>query len=251
MPTDKQRELAELITQAGPNGTVAFTGAGISTPSGIPDFRGPKGLWSEKDPMEVAHIRVFQEDPEGFWEFYKMRLDISEEIDPNPAHHALAELEKRGLLSGVITQNVDGLHSKAGSQTVHEVHGSVRSVVCMTCNGLVSRDEAKKLFAEDGMPYCPNCTHSILKPNVVLFGEMLPQDTYLASLKLVEETKLMLCIGSSLVVQPVASFPAHALECGGRVVIINAGETPYDGAAQLKLSDDVAEELSGVIAALN
>ncbi len=249
-PTDQQKKLAELITEAGPKGTVALTGAGISTPSGIPDFRSDSGVWADVDPMEVAHIQVFNEDPEKFWEFYSARLDVPDGVMPNPAHKALTELEERGLLSGVITQNVDGLHTKAGSQTVHEVHGSTQTLICMVCNFVVDKEEAKKRLFVDGMPYCPTCTHSILKPNVVLFGEMLPQEAFLPSLKLSEEAKLMLCIGTSLIVYPVASFPSHTLETGGEVAIINAEETPYDEQSLLRLSDDVADELSGVIAAL-
>jgi len=256
--TSEQRQLAKMIIDAGPGGTVALTGAGISTPSGIPDFRGKGGLWEQYDPMEVAHIDVFRHDPERFWRFYRQRLDITEGIDPNRAHQVLVELEQQGYLAGIITQNIDGLHTRAGSQVVHEVHGSVRTLSCPgpRCRKTFSREQVQSLFAsDDGVPYCPSCLYDFdlrqpLKPDVVLFGELLPVDTMDSAYALSQEARLMLCVGSSLVVQPVGSLPELVLQHHGTLAVINSGETPYDQQATIKLSSDVADELDGVAEAL-
>jgi NAD-dependent deacetylase len=231
--------------------TVALTGAGISVPSGIPDFRTPgKGLWEKVDPMEVAHIDAFRSDPQRFWSFYRPRLHGLGGVEPNPAHEALAELERRGLLEGVITQNIDMLHTKAGSELVVEVHGSIRSASCQSCSASFRLEQVDELFDEDGVAVCSLCL-GYVKPDVVLFGEFLPADAMARAEELASRADLLLCIGSSLEVYPVAGLPSVTMASGGRVAIVTQGPTPYDRDAALRLEGDVADELSAVLAALS
>jgi NAD-dependent deacetylase len=241
-------QLAHLIRES--SCTVALTGAGISVPSGIPDFRTPgKGLWEKVDPMEVAHIDAFRRDPAKFWGFYRPRFQMLGDIEPNPAHEALAELERRGLLEAVITQNVDMLHVKAGSERVIEVHGSIRSSSCPECGGSFALTQVEHMFGEDGVPECPNCV-APLKPDVVLFGEMLPADAMAEAESLANRAELMLCVGSSLEVFPVAGLPSVTLGRGGRVAIITQGPTPYDPDATVRMDGDVVADLDAVLEAL-
>jgi NAD-dependent deacetylase len=251
-PTAVQRELARRISEAAH--CVALTGAGISTPSGIPDFRSPGGLWSHVDPMTVAHIDVWRADPERFWSFYRDRLDLPDRYEPNAAHYALVALQRRGLLDGLITQNIDGLHQKAGAREVIELHGSVRTLVC-PCGAEFPRSEARDLFRADGVPYCPRCARpgepgQALKPDVVLFGEMLPLAAIERAQELADRCDLMLCIGSSLTVHPAADLPAAVVRGGGSLAVV-AHETAFDDVADLRLAGDVADEMAGVIAALD
>ena len=241
--------LAELIRSCQP--VVALTGAGISVPSGIPDFRTPlTGLWANIDPMEVAHIDVWRRDPARFWDFYGQRFATLDGKLPNGAHLALAELERRGLLAGVITQNIDGLHSAAGTRDPIEVHGSIRTASCLTCGSRFSLGDAKARMAldEEGVPRCDR-GHA-LKPDVVLFGEFLPVDAMERAQALADGAGLMLVVGSSLEVYPVAGLPADTLARGGRLAIVTRSATPYDHEAAVKLSGDVVEELEAVVAAL-
>jgi len=247
--TDAAR-LADLLGQA--ERAVVLTGAGISVPSGIPDFRTPgKGLWEKVDPMKVAHIDAFRRSPDEFWTFYGQRFAMLSEIEPNPAHDAVAELERRGVVRGVITQNIDRLHRTAGSENVIEVHGSIEWCICETCGGRVGYDEVSEMLA-NGTP-TPECSACItpLKPNVVLFGEMLPEDAMADATALAAEADLMVCIGSSLEVYPVAGLPGLTLDKGGQIALVTQGRTPYDGQADVKLSGDVVAELDAVLAALN
>ncbi len=246
--TDQAQRLAELLRES--ECSVALTGAGISVPSGIPDFRTPgKGLWEKVDPMEVAHIDAFRRDPERFWSFYRPRFQSLGEVEPNPAHEALAELERRGLLEGVITQNIDMLHVKAGSERVIEVHGSIRTCSCPQCGGSFATTEVKELFGEEGVPECPTCV-AVVKPDVVLFGEMLPVDAMAEAEALAMRADLMLCVGSSLEVYPVAGLPSVTLGQGGRLAIVTQGPTPYDGDAAVRMDGDVVADLEAVLAAL-
>jgi NAD-dependent deacetylase len=247
--TDAER-LAELVRSAGP--VVALTGAGISVPSGIPDFRSPgTGLWADVDPMEVAHISVWRRDPARFWAFYGQRFAILDGKLPNGAHRALAELERRGLLAGVITQNIDGLHAAAGTTDPIEVHGSVRTASCQSCGERATLAETRERLAADpeGVPRCATCG-APLKPDVVLFGEFLPEAAMARAQALAESAGLMLAIGSSLEVHPVAGLPYETLSHGGRLAIVTIGETPYDDLAEIKLTGDVVAELDAVLAAL-
>lgn len=238
-------KLAELIKES--RSTVALTGAGISVPSGISDFRSPgTGIWENVDPMEVANIDVFRRDPKRFWSFYRPRFNMLEEKEPNPAHTALAELEDRGMLKGVITQNIDRLHKKAGSKKVVEVHGTVETSSCLDCSESYKLEEVEALFDDEEIARCRSCNGSV-KPDVVLFGEMLPEEAIFEAQQLARSADLMLCIGSSLVVQPVASLPALTANSGGKIAIITKSETPYDSDAAVRMDGDVAEDMQAVL----
>jgi NAD-dependent deacetylase len=229
---------------------VAFTGAGVSVPSGIPDFRTPeKGLWTKVDPMEVAHIGVFERDPERFWSYYRPRFQSLGDKKPNRAHEALAELERRGLIEAVITQNIDRLHRAAGSEEVIEVHGSIETSSCLDCGASFGLAEVDDLFDPRGVAICTDCGGAI-KPDVVLFGELLPEEAIARATELAEGAEVMLCVGSSLAVHPVAGLPQLTLAHGGSLAIVTKGETPYDRDAELKLDGEVDEELSALVAAL-
>jgi NAD-dependent deacetylase len=242
--------VAELLRSA--ERAVVLTGAGISVPSGIPDFRTPgKGLWENVNPMEVAHIDVFRRDPDRFWHFYGSRFASLKDVKPNRAHEVVAELERRGIVRGVITQNIDRLHRAAGSRNVIEVHGSIEWSVCPECGGKVGIDRVMEHLTqhEGTAPECQACV-AVLKPNVVLFGELLPEQAMADAYALAQEADLMLCIGSSLEVYPVASLPGVAREAGARLALVTQGPTPYDGEADVKLGGDVVAELEAVLAAL-
>jgi len=241
--------LAELIRTCQP--VVALTGAGISVPSGIPDFRTPMtGLWANVDPMEVAHISVWRRDPARFWSFYGQRFTLLDGKEPNGAHRALVELERRGLLSGVITQNIDGLHARAGTPDPIEVHGSIRTASCLADGSSYSLSETRSRLADDpdGVPRC--ACGAPLKPDVVLFGELLPVRAIARAGELAASAGLMLAVGSSLEVYPVAGLPGDTLAAGGRLALVTMGPTPYDPVASVKLSGDVVSELEAVLDAL-
>jgi NAD-dependent deacetylase len=240
--------LAELVR--GSDCTVALTGAGVSVPSGIPDFRTPEtGLWENVDPMEVAHIDVFERDPARFWSYYGPRFHSLGDKRPNAAHEALAELERRGLLAGVITQNIDRLHCAAGSRNVVEVHGSIETSTCRGCDVSYGLEEVDALFDGEGIAICAACGGAV-KPDVVLFGEMLPEAAMREAQALAAEADLLLCVGSSLVVHPVAGLPEITRATGGKLAIVTKGATPYDGDAALKLEGEVDEELTALLTAL-
>ena len=237
--------LAELLGRS--RRAVALTGAGVSVPSGIPDFRTPEtGLWAKVDPMQVAHISVFEGDPERFWSYYRPRFQALGGKEPNRAHEALAELERRGLIEGVITQNIDRLHRAAGSENVIEVHGSIETSSCLECGTSFDLDEVEGIFDERGVAVCTGCGGPV-KPDVVLFGELLPEEAMAQATELAEGAELMLCVGSSLAVHPVAGLPRLTLEGGGAVAIVTKGETPYDRVAELKLEGEVDEELAALL----
>jgi NAD-dependent deacetylase len=199
--------------------------------------------------MEVAHIDAFRRDPDKFWSFYSERFVGLVDKRPNPAHEAIAELERRGLVRGVITQNVDRLHRQAGSDRVVEVHGSIDNCVCPECGGRVPLDEVIATIESTPTPECVACI-APLKPDVVLFGELLPEAAMAEAHALAQEADLMICVGSSLEVFPVATLPGLTLEGGGRLVLVTQGPTPYDGDAEVKLDGDVVAELGAVLAAL-
>jgi NAD-dependent deacetylase len=247
--TDTAARLAGLIREA--DSVVALTGAGISVPSGIPDFRSPgTGLWAKVNPMEVAHIDVFRRDPERFWQFYGQRFQSLEDKRPNDAHLALAELERAGLLEAVITQNIDCLHERAGSNELVEVHGTIAHSSCLSCGAQYPLADVRARLAADerGLPRC-DCGQP-LKPDVVLFGEYLPLQALLRAEVLAAQADLMLCIGSSLEVYPVAELPARTLAEGGQIAILTQGATPYDSRAAVRMSGDIVDELNAVLAAL-
>jgi NAD-dependent deacetylase len=242
-------QLASLVREAG--SVVALTGAGISVPSGIPDFRSPgTGLWEKVDPMEVAHIDVFRRDPERFWHFYGDRFATLRTKEPNGAHRALVALEQGGYLDGVITQNIDMLHRRAGTRELVEVHGSIATCSCFGCAAEVELDDARARLASDpaGVPHC-DCG-AALKPDVVLFGEMLDEHDMSRAAELASGADLLLCVGSSLEVYPVAGLPEITRRAGGKIAIITQGPTPFDQDAAVKLSGDVVEELEGLVQSL-
>jgi NAD-dependent deacetylase len=231
---------------------VALTGAGISVPSGIPDFRTPRtGLWEHVNPMEVAHIDAFHEDPVRFWSFYGERFASLEGKQPNGAHAVLAALERDGLLDGLITQNIDMLHARAGSRDPVEVHGSIATSSCLSCPGPVALAEvrARQAVAEDAVPRCERCREP-LKPDVVLFGELLDERVLGRARELCERADLLLCVGSSLEVHPVAGLPLLTRAAGGAVAIVTQGPTPLDELADIRLRGDVVAELEALAMAL-
>jgi NAD-dependent deacetylase len=241
--------LAELVRHA--RSVVALTGAGISVPSGIPDFRSPgSGLWENVDPIEVAHIDAWRADPARFWHFYGNRFQTLEGKEPNGAHLALVELERRGLLDAVITQNIDMLHRRAGTRELVEVHGTIEHSSCLACGGRYPLAETRARLEHDplSVPRC-DCGQP-LKPDVVLFGEWLPADALDRAYELAAGADVLLCIGSSLEVHPIAQLPGITRANGGRVALVTQGPTPWDGRAVVKLSGDVVAELEGLVGAL-
>jgi NAD-dependent deacetylase len=247
--SEQLERLAELLRSS--RRTVALTGAGISVPSGIPDFRSPgTGLWEKVDPMQVAHIDVFNEDPKRFWAYYRPRFGMLEDKRPNRAHEILAELEDRGMLEAVITQNIDRLHRKAGSRRVVEVHGSIETGSCIGCSATYPLARVKTLFDDEGVARCVECRGAV-KPDVVLFGELLPADAMAQAFDLAGRADVLVCVGSSLEVYPVASLPAVTADSGGQVAIVTKGSTPYDSRAQVRLDGDVVEDLESVLRALD
>jgi len=249
-PRSELTRLAELVDAA--RSVIALTGAGISVPSGIPDFRTPgSGLWENVDPMAVAHIDAFRSDPVRFWRFYGERFAALGGKLPNGAHRALAAMEERGTLGGVITQNIDMLHRRAGTRELVEVHGSIATCSCPRCGASVELEEVRARVAgeEDGVPRCEACMGP-LKPDVVLFGEMLCAHALGRARELCEAADVLLCVGSSLEVHPVAGLPLLTRAAGGAVAILTQGATPLDDLAEVRLHGDVVDELQALADAL-
>jgi NAD-dependent deacetylase len=236
-------ELAGLLRDRQP--CVVLTGAGISTESGIPDFRSPSGIWAEVDPLEVASIQAFRRDPERVWAFYRRRIDLLLEAEPNPGHLALAELERRGLVQAVVTQNIDTLHTRAGSGEVVEVHGSIRRATCLRCHWSEPAHEVLAQLEERPAPLCVHCG-AVLKPGVTLFGELLPPGALERATELARAAGLMLVVGSSLEVWPVAGLPLEARA----LAIVNRGPTALDGHALLTIDAGAGETLAALVEAL-
>jgi NAD-dependent deacetylase len=235
--------LARLIRANQP--CVALTGAGISTESGIPDFRSPTGIWADFDPAEYASLPAFRADPVKVWRFYKPRIAMLTEAQPNAAHRALAALEKAGFVEAVVTQNIDLLHERAGSRNLIEVHGSIRTATCPGCGSSYPRAAVVAKLERADAPTCDNCD-AILKPDVVFFGELLPAAAIEQAFELARRARLLLVVGSSLEVHPVAALPEETLTAGGRVAIVNKGPTPYDERADLKLEENAGIALGAV-----
>ncbi len=235
--------LAALIRERQP--CVVLTGAGVSTESGIPDFRSETGIWADVDPFEVASIQAFKQDPARVWSFYRERIDLLRAAEPNTAHLALAELERNGLVEAVVTQNIDTLHTRAGSRHVVEVHGSIRSAECPGCLWVEPADAVLAQLEESAVPACPRCGET-LKPGVVLFGELLPADAMEHATQLAREAQLVLVVGSSLEVWPVAGLPLEA----PAYAIVNRGPTALDERALLKVDAGAGETLAAVVEAL-
>jgi NAD-dependent deacetylase len=236
--------LAELMIERRP--CVVLSGAGISTESGIPDFRSPTGIWTQYDPLEYATIEAFEERPAKVWEFYGLRLAKLKDARPNDGHRALAELERRGWIEAVITQNIDRLHERAGTRELVEVHGSIRTSSCGGCGAVVSLQAVLALLP---VPLCPRCAH-VLKPDVVLFGELLPEAAMSEAMRLAREAGLLLVVGSSLEVYPVAGLPLETLAAGGALAIVNRGGTPFDVRAAVRIDGAAGETLRALAESL-
>lgn len=231
---------------------LAMTGAGVSAESGIPTFRGEGGLWSRYDPVKVASIDSFLEDPAGYWRVARERGPAVLAARPNPGHIALAALEKAGRLVGVVTQNTDGLHQDAGSRRVVELHGSGRAVQCLDCGTRERRSEVQARLDLEMPPRCRACGGALLKPTVVLFGEPMPIPAVEEAFTLAKAADVMLVVGSSLVVYPAAQVPLKAVEAGAALIVVNAEPTPFDRLATVVIhgrSGEVLPQLAALLSA--
>lgn len=242
--------LADGIEEAAT--VVAFTGAGVSTASGIPDFRGEGGIWEKHDPG-MFNITAVRRNPGDFWE---MLLAVHDEAfagdpEPNPAHEALASLESRGQLESIITQNADGLHQAAGSEDVIELHGNLERTVCQSCRHREPFDDARRR-AESGElpPTCEECGGT-LKPDAVLFGEQLPEHAIMRSHALAERADVFLVAGSSLRVEPAATLPETARDHGATLAIVNLEPTKHDDSADFVFHEDVTDVLPRIESAVS
>jgi len=224
---------------------VAMTGAGVSTPSGIPDFRSEGGIWDRYDPMDF-HVSRFEADPEGFWQDRIDMVDAvyGDGVEPNPAHEVLADLEREGHLDAVITQNIDGLHQAAGSDEVIEIHGNGERVICTDCRTRHDGEPHYEAVRNGGSapPTCPSCGGT-LKPDTVLFGEQLPEYPLYRSQALAEGADAFLVVGSSLTVEPAASFPRAAADNGATLVVVNLDPTGVSDRAEYDFRADVVDAL--------
>lgn len=250
-------QVADLIVKA--KRIVVFTGAGVSTESGIPDFRSPGGLWDRFDPADFTYQKFISDanSRRKHWQLlWKERL--TREVKPNPAHYAIAELDRLGKLDCVITQNVDNLHQKAGvpNDKVFELHGNMQWVLCLSCGQRYPLEQIKaRLDKGEEIPDCEVC-HGILKPDIVLFGEALPQSVFNEATSRSYNCDLFIVIGSTLIVYPAALMPSYATDAGAKLVIINLSPTPMDeqatvlirakaGEAMTKIVQKVTEEIGG------
>jgi len=248
MACEKEIEhAAEILAKS--RHAVVLTGAGHSTRSGIPDFRSPDtGLWEQVDPMEVASIYGFRRNPKAFYDWIRPLAKQMMEAQPNPAHYALAELEELGVLKAVITQNIDELHHRAGSKRVLELHGTVRTATCTSCQEHLPASEMWPAFvASAQMPHCPYCG-GLLKPDVVLFGELLPVHILEEAQEESQRCDVMLVAGSSLEVYPAADLPLRAVQAGAQVIIVNYEPTHMDARAAVVIHKDVAVILPQIAA---
>jgi len=237
------RRIAALLRRGTFN--VVLTGAGVSTESGLPDFRSKGGLWSGIDPTRVASLSAFQSDPQAFYAFYQTRLAGLAGAAPNAAHRAIARLETLGAVHLVVTQNVDGLHQQAGSRDVVEVHGNLREARCAGCGAVRPIAEMAGPLRSGTLPRCAACG-GLLRPNVVLFEELLPAAAYERAVSACETCRVLLVVGSSLQVYPVAGLPALAARQGARLAIVNREPTPLDGQADAVVRADAGAALSRI-----
>jgi NAD-dependent deacetylase len=228
---------------------VAFTGAGISVPSGIPDFRSPGGLWTRFDPFEVATAEALDNNPRGVWEFMLETVLLLEKAGPNPAHLALAELEQSSRLMGVITQNIDNLHQEAGSEVVVEYHGNFKRFYCKDCEAEKPMDEVRALSQEAIPCICPSCG-GLIRPDVVFFGESIPPAAHQQSLNMIARADLMLIVGTSGEVAPANVLPRQVKINGGRIIEINLGRTMYEDVTDIRFDgrvEDILPQLSRAV----
>jgi NAD-dependent deacetylase len=227
---------------------VVLTGAGISTPSGIPDFRSEQsGLWNRYDPFEVASLAAFRYKPEKFFDWLRPLALTIFNAQPNPAHISLAHLERAGLIQTIITQNIDRLQQRAGSKNVVEVHGTLDTMTCTACFQQVDSQPYVQAYLDHGeVPHCPECG-SVLKPDIILFGEQLPARIWLKAMEASKKCDLMIVAGSSLEVLPVAGLPMRAVENGAHLIVVNRSKTYIDVRADVVLWEDVAEILPCIV----
>jgi NAD-dependent deacetylase len=240
---------ADLLRKA--RYAVALTGAGISTPSGLPDFRSrDSGMWEKVDPIAVASIHGFRRNPAAFFDWIRPLAGLMRDVRPNPAHYALARLEEMGYLKAIITQNVDMLHTRAGSHEVHEVHGHLRTATCVQCyKSYPTEPFIDQIIDEGTIPRCPECG-GILKPDVILYGEQLPIRVLHAAQRAARESDVMLIAGSSLTVAPVSELPLLAVMNGARLILVNDEPTYMDPQAAVVIHADVADILPHIVAEL-
>ena len=223
----------------GARAACAFTGAGVSTESGIPDFRSAGGLWRGVDPMAVASIQGFEHEPDRFYAFWRWRHGVLQSAKPNAVHRWLAALEAGGRLRGVVTQNIDGLHRLAGSRAVHELHGCFRQARCDGCAHRCAIETALAASQAPGGPRCPDCG-ARLRPDVTLFGELLPP-AFDDAVEALSDCDLLLVLGTSLSVYPAAQLVPHVREGGGAVVLVNAEPTPMDALAEVAIHGQLGQ----------
>ncbi|MEM0350679.1 MAG: NAD-dependent protein deacetylase [Archaeoglobaceae archaeon] len=241
---DRIEEAGRII--AGAKYAVVFTGAGVSAESGIPTFRGEDGLWKKYDPEEVASIWGFRRNPRAFWEFsFELRSKLFAE--PNPAHYAIAELEKMGIVKAVITQNIDMLHQKAGSKKVLELHGSTAKIDCLDCGKEYDWGDFIENFEKREIPRCKVCGSLYVKPRVVLFGEPLPKDVLEQAIEESRMADVFIVVGSSLVVYPAAELPYIAKSCGAKMILINAEPTVADHIFDIRIYGKAGEILPRIV----
>lgn len=230
---------------------LVFTGAGLSTESGIPDFRSPGGIWDRYDPSDFDFHRIVSDEKarEKYWQMSTEYYEVMKDAVPNQAHLSIKKLEDTGKLLAIVTQNIDNLHHKAGNSPdkIIEIHGTAFSVSCLSCQKAYDRDEIEdRIKSGETVPYCDDCS-GILKPDTVSFGQAMPEDKMTEALRHARECDLCIVLGSSLVVYPAASVPAHAAESGARLMIVNRDETPLDRHANLTIHDSVAKTLGQIM----
>jgi NAD-dependent deacetylase len=224
---------------------VALTGAGISRPSGIPDFRSAGGLWTRDDPLAVASLAGFEANPRRFYDWVQPLIYTIGAAQPNPAHAALAQLERDDQLTAVITQNIDGLHQRAGSRQVYELHGHIRSATCLSCD---CQAPAQPLLEQVRRGKIPRCEcGGLFKPDVVLFDEALPRGLFWLAQRAIEACDALIIAGTALEVAPVCELPLAALRHGARLIIVNQSETYLDDRADVVLHENVAEALPAIV----
>jgi len=226
---------------------VVLTGAGVSTPSGIPDFRSEgTGLWSYDEPLEVASLSTFRYHPERFFEWMRPLISCILNAEPNSAHLAIARMERAGYIKSIITQNIDNLHQKAGSLNVHETHGTMQTMTCTCCfQKTASAPYIQPLIKSGKMPICVKCGE-LLKPDVILFGEQMPHTAWKIAQDAAHTCDLMVVAGSSLEVLPVASLPMQALDRGAHLIIVNQNPTYLGVRADVLILEDVASVIPAI-----
>jgi NAD-dependent deacetylase len=234
--------IVKEITKTKPR-VVSVLGAGISKASGMPTFRGEDGWWNQYRAEDLATPYAFSKDPKLVWEWYRARMRILLDAEPNISHESLVKLEKEGISIGTITQNVDGLHEIAGMKKFVEIHGRIRYARCMTCNYSKRWDKKELAQKDTDLPYCPNCKTKLLRPDVVWFGESLDSEKWEQAIKWSLEANVLLVIGTSGVVHPVASLPYYAKQNGAKIIEFNIEETPISSICDFSLIGPCEETL--------